>query len=193
MVNAVGQFLTHIVLIAEHAVAPWAKLYRASNAVSTVTTFLHIAGLMVAGGFALATDRATLRMLRELRTSRTTGHDPMRSSVDPELRATCERQLEHVRAIHRPVLLGLVVVVVSGFLMAASDAATFLGSPLFWAKMTLFVILLTNGWVMARTEATLRTSPEVPALWSRMRTTSIVSAVLWLSVALSGTALTSYA
>ena len=61
----------------------------------------------------------------------------------------------------------------------------------FWVKMGLVALLLLNGLVMTRTESTLRRAPNGDAsAWGRLRTTAVVSGVLWLATLLAGVALT---
>jgi hypothetical protein len=38
-------------------VEPWARVYRDHNNVSAAVAFLHLGGLLAAGGFAIAADR----------------------------------------------------------------------------------------------------------------------------------------
>ncbi len=45
----------------------WASLYNDFPPLQTVVLFLLLSGLLVGGGFALATDRATLRAARAVR------------------------------------------------------------------------------------------------------------------------------
>jgi hypothetical protein len=43
---------------------PWAVLYGDSPALQTIVTFLHVAGIFLRGGFAIATDRETFIAMR---------------------------------------------------------------------------------------------------------------------------------
>ena len=43
-------------------VAPWADFYNGSRVAQSAVTFGHFGGMMTAGGFALAGDRATLTL-----------------------------------------------------------------------------------------------------------------------------------
>ena len=93
---------------------PWASLYGDSVALQTGITFLHVAGIFLGGGFAIATDRETLMAMRNARLSGQIRH------------------LAHLHTIHRPVLVGLVIALSSGFLLLAADVETFARSPVFW-------------------------------------------------------------
>lgn len=170
-----------------HALAkvfePWQSLYSNSKVVSGAVTFLHIAATMFAGGFAIASDRATFRVLRA---PANTARGASRAALLAEL-----------HDVHRPVLIGLAVLFVSGLLQATSDIETFGTSVVFWIKMALVALLLVNGAVLQRTETALRTPQTAAgdvaqsALWARLRTVAITSIVLWTAIVLAGTVLLS--
>ncbi|HEX2779426.1 MAG TPA: hypothetical protein VHM30_07995 [Gemmatimonadaceae bacterium] len=159
------------------AFAPWKTLYGDSPVVATTVTTVHVVALLFGGGFALATDRSTLRALRG-------------SSDDRR------RQLAELHAVHRPVLVALAMIFVSGLALATADLETFLGSPVFWVKLALVTLLVANGALLARTEARLLRSPTAPAtttdhspLWRRLRFSTFASITLWTLTTIAGTAL----
>lgn len=156
---------------AAQVAAPWAHLYGASKLVSTGVLFAHLGGLLLGGGFAIAADRTTLRLLRA--------------------RTTVRRfHLDELRAVHRPVVLGLLVTFVSGLLMLAADVETFLPSPLFWLKMGIIAALLLNGMELQRSGAALRKDSGMAGhAWRRLETASRASFFLWFGSLLLGTAL----
>jgi hypothetical protein len=156
------------------AVKPWASLYSDSRAVSSAVTFLHLGGLLFAGGLAVASDRATFRALR--------GNDEDRS-----------RLLVDLGSAHAWVVAGLCVIFMSGLLLALSDVKTFWTSPIYWTKMSLVVLLLANGTLLQRTERELRggdllTQSTAPRqrLWSRLRFAAATSMMLWTAIVLAG-------
>ena len=150
---------------------PWADFYSHSKTTETVVTFLHIGGLLLAGGLAIATDRATLRALR-LETSDRSAH------------------LRELAAVHQWVLTGLTIIVLSGVALVTSDIETFWGSWIYWVKMTLVVLLLANGFVMTRTEKTLeRNAGDASLHWATLKRVAITSLVLWFTIAALGVAL----
>ncbi len=175
--------------------APWADLYGGSTAAQSAVTFLHFAGLLTAGGFALAADRGVLRHARRPL--------PERTAFLRELAAT-----------HRVVIAGLAVVVASGLLMLAADVEALLPSPVFWAKMGAFALLLLNGLWLRRAEQAAATAeagptpddapPDAPSAaeprpdederrWRALRSASLRSAGLWFAVLFLGTLLTAVA
>lgn len=159
-----------------HLAQPWASLYSDSRAVQTAVSFLHIAGIFLGGGFAIATDRETFIAMRDARLSGQIRH------------------LAHLHTVHRPVLVGLMLALGSGFLLFAADLETFARSPVFWVKMVLLGLLLANGFLLDRTETALRMGePDSPALWARLRYISAASIALWLGLILAGTVLMSSA
>ena len=156
------------------AAAPWAKVFGDYKAVSAGVLFLHLAPLVFAAGAAFTADRATLRALK----------------LGAAERA---RQLQDLAAIHRVVLFGLTLSFISGLLLFLSDVETFLGSVFLWIKLGLVGLLVVNGFLMTRTEKALARSDGDPALWARLRTIALLSAVLWLATTLAGVVLKEYA
>jgi hypothetical protein len=154
---------------------PWAAFYSNSKIAATVVTFAHIASLLMAGGLAVATDRATLQALRLAAAER-------------------GRHLEALGGVHQLVVGGLALSMVTGVLLFAADVDTFFGSWIFWLKMALIGVLLANGYAMTLAERALRadaaeTSPD----WKRLRRGALVSMALWYTITLAGVALTNLA
>ena len=153
-------------------VARWARLYADHKAVSVGFTYLHLAGVLVGGGFAVAADRAALRL-------------------SPERGPEWSRDLASLTTVHRWVIAGLGLTFVSGVFMMLADLDTYLTSIVFWTKMGLIVLLIANGYLKLLAEAALRNG-VVPA-WRRLRRTAVMSLVLWFAVLLAGTILTAAA
>ena len=121
---------------------------------------------MFGGGFAIAADRTTLRVDR----------------ADSEAR---DEQIREIRAVHAPVLASLVVLLVSGVLLGASDVETFLPSIWFWIKIALVALLMINGSVLTLTERRLGRG-LTDADWTRLRTCARASIALWTATAVVG-------
>lgn len=156
------------------ALKPWSDFYGHSKLAETIVVFLHIGGLLLAGGLAIAADRATLRAARVTVAER--------SHYTRELAAT-----------HRWVLTGLTVVVVSGLALLTSDIETFWGSWLYWTKMALFVVLLVNGLIMTRAEESLRRDPsESSPAWGTLHRTALSSLILWFAITALGIAVVNF-
>ena len=154
---------------------PWNDFYGHSKVAETVVVFLHTGALLLAGGFAIAADRATLRSLRLTADAR----------VQP---------LKELAAVHRWVITGLTIIVISGLALLASDIETFFGSWIFWLKMALVAALLINGLVMTRTEASLaKDAGDASPHWRSLRRTAVTSLTLWFTVTLLGVALSNVA
>lgn len=143
----------------------WAHLYSDSKALSAAVTYVHLAGILVAGGFAVVTDRASLALAKER---------------GPDV----PRELARLDAVHTFVLAGLAVTATSGVAMLLADLHTYLTSLLFWTKMTLILVLLANGWLRLRAERSLANGLDTA--WTRFRRTSLASMVLWFTVLLAG-------
>ena len=102
-----------------------------------------------------------------------------------------ERHLGELNAIHRPVLLALSLLFLTGVLMIASDVTTFLASPILWLKLGLVALLVINGVVLERTETSLRRADSPNDLWGRLRLAAICSIALWIATLVVGTTLVS--
>jgi hypothetical protein len=125
------------------AVRDWAHLYNNSTAVSSAVTYVHLAGLLVGGGFAIVADRDAFR--------------------SPPAR-------DDFAHVHKWVVAGLAVMFASGILMMLADLNTYLTSPVFWVKMGLIALLLGNGYARIRAEKAAgpwlrRTSAVSVVLW----------------------------
>jgi hypothetical protein len=154
-------------------VQPWATYYSDHAWLQTTLLFAHLAGMFLGGGFAIATDRDTFLAVRAARLSGQIRH------------------LGRLRTIHKPVMFGLALALASGFLLFAADLEHYSGSAVFWVKMTLLAALLTNGYLLKRTEETLSTGKQdSPHLWGRLWKISLASLLLWLAVILAGALLT---
>jgi hypothetical protein len=156
----------------ENHFAPWQQLYSDSSVLSIAITALHLIGMLIGGGLAIAADRATLRITEEKPGER-------------------ERHLGELNAIHRPVLLALSLLFLTGVLMIASDVTTFLASPILWLKLGLVALLVINGVVLERTETSLRRADSPNDLWGRLRLAAICSIALWIATLVVGTTLVS--
>ena len=160
-----------------HAFAPWQSLYSNSKTTETVVTSTHLVAMLFGGGFAVAADRATLRATAQNADGR-------------------RRLLQELGTVHRPVLIALGFLFVSGVALATADVDTFAKSPAFALKLVLVALLLGNGFVLTRTEAALRGVPAPGAdqpredrLWRRLRTTARLSLLLWTVTVVAGTVL----
>jgi hypothetical protein len=154
---------------------PWAQAYSNSKVLATIVTFGHVASLLMAGGLAVAMDRATLRALRLAAADR-------------------DRHLVDLGGIHRIVVGGIALSLLTGLLLFASDVEAFIGSWVFWVKMSMIVMLLVNGFAMTRAERVLRTNAaETSPAWARLRRTAVASMMLWYAITLAGVTLANIA
>ena len=153
----------------------WKDLYSHSTTISTIVLTVHLGAMFVGGGLALAADRMTLRV----------------AAQQPSERA---RQLAEVADVHRPVLIGIALLLISGIALALADLENFLTSPVFWIKLLFVALLLINGAFLQRAEARMRRhaddDPIIPAQWRRLRLFSVLSIVLWISTFIVGSILT---
>lgn len=153
-----------------HAAQGWARLYADSKLVSTGVIYLHLAGLLLGGGAAVAADRETLKAAGE--------DDPARAD-----------HLAFLGTVHGIAVTGLAILAVSGAAMLLADLETFWSAKAFWIKMSLVVLLLANGLAMRHAEQLARSLPA--KAWRQLQSTSIASLVLWFAILLASTVLAS--
>jgi hypothetical protein len=151
----------------QHVADWWSSIYGSHAIVSAGVLYGHLAGLLVAGGAALRTDREVL------------------AAVSVEERA---RALAALPAVHRTVLGGLAVVAASGALLTLADLEFLLAAPVYYVKMAAVALLLANGWQLKRAER--RAASGAPADWVRLRTAAQLSGALWFLTVLAGVLVT---
>jgi hypothetical protein len=159
-----------VVAAAAGLVERWAHLYADSKALSAGIMFLHLAGVLGAGGIAIAADRASLLL-------------------PAEAGERLAHEIGRLKAVHNWVIAGLSLTIATGVLQVFSDLHTYLTAWLFWTKMGLIALLLLNGWVRLGAERAIETGAVAPYL-TRFRRTSMVSLALWFAVLLAGAFLT---
>ena len=146
----------------------WTTIYSNHATLRTAVAFAHVGGLVGGGGCAIAADRATLLL---------THRDP----------APWDAHFATIRRDHRIVVLGLVLIFISGGLLAAADLSTYLDSKVFWIKMALVAALLVNGTVLVRAEG--HAASGQAAGLRLLHRASAISLALWFLTTLLGTAL----
>jgi hypothetical protein len=146
----------------------WSSIYSHSPVIKTSVAFAHIGGLVGGGGCAIAADRATLKALRK----------PL---------AEAKARLEELHNVHALVVAGLVLVTLSGLLLAFADLDSYLQSTFFWIKMALVVALLANGALVMR--AGTRVDRGDDAARGALRFACVASLTLWFATTLVGAAL----
>ena len=142
----------------------WTEIYSNSAVWRSVILYLHVGGLLIGGGAAVAADRATLRSA------------PGDSN-----------QLKAIAGSHRVILASLAAIVVSGALMLTANLDTFLASPWYWTKMALVAMLLINGVGLTRAERAARAGE--PSGWPRLCRASMTSLALWVLITFFGAVL----
>ena len=148
----------------------WARVYADHTLISAGVMFVHLAGMLLGGGAAVAADRRTLRAAGEPEPARA-GH------------------LAFLRTVHGIALTGLAMLAVSGIAMLLADLETFWSATAFWVKMCLVALLLANGLLMRLAERRARTRPDDG--WRPLKAAATASLALWLSIVLVSTILAS--
>ena len=146
----------------------WASVYANHGALRTAVAFVHVGGLLIGGGCAVASDLMTMAAARARSFS---GHG----------------QLELLARTHRVVVAGLAAIFISGLLLFAADLDTYWYSRVYWLKMALVVLLLANGAFLLTAERQARLGH--PAAWARLRNAARASLSLWFLTTLAGAGL----
>ncbi len=145
--------------------AGWSAFYGTHSSVAGAIRFLHLAGLMIGGGTALAADRLVLAA-----------------------RGTAEgrqRLLTVLAEAHRVVLPCLALIGVTGVLLFAADVETFMASSTYAAKMVTVGVLFANGGALQQAEKAIRLTGSERA-WRVLVFTAWVSSAAWLIALLLG-------
>jgi hypothetical protein len=153
---------------------PWIDLYASSALLETMVMFLHLGGMVAAGGMAFTLDRSVLRASREGGTDK-------------------GRLAEELHQSHGAVVIGLGVVMASGVALTVSDPTVFLESWIYWAKMVTVVLLLVNGLFLKNAGEGLLAAPDDAAAFHRLKVSAVRSGGLWALSILGGIAITMYA
>ena len=162
-----------------HFFGPWQALYSGSKIIPAVTESAHLLSMLAGGGLAIAADRTTLRLTRD--------------NVDRRA-----LHLEELSDIHRPVVISLVILFVTGIALAAADFETFAAAPMFWIKLGLVALLLLNGAFLTRTETRLRDVASIDDKqsirdWRNWRREAVFSVFLWSATLVAGVLLVNVA
>ena len=147
--------------------APWHAFFNRSAPTEMAVVGIHVLAMLVAGGLAIAHDRGTLRAGR----------------WTPAIQ---RHHVAELHAVHRTVVIALGICMVSGFALFATDVTTYVVSVPFWIKMGLIAMLFGNALIMTANEGVLMTGSGngATAAWARIRTSSIVSGLLWGTIVL---------
>lgn len=145
------------------AVSWWAVYYSDHQMVSLTVRYLHLAGILIGGGAAIAADREIFAAARV---------------NDRDCRAAAVVVVQHAHGLVGPALG---VMLVSGVLMAMADWTTFAASSLFWIKMGLVGLLLANGAGLI-VAGRLHAVGQPAHIWRRIVAASGVSLLLWLLI-----------
>src|SRR5207245_467940 len=157
--NPAGGRLMVASTVVSQILTRWAHLY-GRTPVSATLTYLHLVGILVGGGVAVAADRASLRL----------------SPATPDW----STELTRLAGVHRWVVAGLALIFASGVLMMLAELDSVATSVVFWTKMGLIAVLLGNGSV--RMSAENEHGQVLAASWRLSRRVPVVSVVLWLVV-----------
>lgn len=142
-------------------VQPWATFYSNSQPVSIGITFLHLAGVMVGGGRAVAADADLL------------------GAMVPD-----DAVVTRIGQAHRIVIPALILTTLTGLLMVAGDLETFAESTAFAVKLVTVALLGANGALLWAAER--RLSRRDGGGWSVARLAAGASITLWLLTLLAG-------
>lgn len=157
---------------------PWADVYADHTALATSIVALHLLAMFVGGGIAIAADRRLLQ-------------------AAPGSSEAYRAAAADLQAQHSVVIATLAATILTGVALVTSDIGTFAVSRVYWAKMTVFAVLLVNGARMRRTEARLLRAvanttelsivgPELALPWGALRQSALVSAACWCTLVILG-------
>ena len=146
----------------------WTSFFSNHAMLRTTIAFIHVGGLMAAGGCAITADLATIEAVREGPIGRNS-------------------QMHVLKRTHQIIVAGLFALVLSGALLFAADAETFMYSRIFWLKMALMGTLVFNGVMMLAGERKVQRGDA--RAWRELHNIAAASLVLWFLTTLAGAAL----
>lgn len=154
--------------IIQNVADTWSSIYSNSPAIKSALSFAHVGGLVGGGGCAIAADRATLKALRR-----------------PVSELT--HRIEELHGVHAIVIAGLVIVTLSGILLAFADLDSYLQSTVFWVKMAFVVALLANGVLVMRAGNRVHAGDD--SARGALKMACVASLTLWFATTLIGATL----
>ena len=153
------------------AVKPWANWYNDNSMLQSRTMFVHLSGVLLSGGAAVTTERAT----------------PAAARRTDEDRA---RKLTALRTSHKAILIGLGATLLSRVVLLTADVETLILAPAFVIKMGVRAALLANGYLLTRAEGSVSVDQtHSTRQWATLKQLSYASLALCFTRVLASTSL----
>ena len=150
--------------------ASWSGYYGSHQLLSVTFRFLHISGIVLGGDAGLWTDWQILKIAR---------NEPREK----------DSALKLLSRAHAYVIPWMIVLGITGVLMTTADLTTFAVSKVFWTKIALVILLVSNGIVLLLLEHRSRQT-GIAGIWPALVRVSSISALLWQATLFAGTLLT---
>lgn len=158
-----------MIIIITSSIAWWSSYYGNHQLLSVTIRFLHLAAIVLGGGAGLWTDWQVMKAARG--------------------KLEKEAVMKWLSRAHAYVVPWMAVLALTGVLMMAADTATFFSSKVFWAKIVLVFLLVSNGFALVLLEGRAR-QWGIDSVWSKLVLVSCMSALLWQTTLFAGTLLT---
>jgi hypothetical protein len=153
-----------------HIIESWAEYYGNHQLASVAIRFFHLTGIVLGGGAGLITDWQI-----------------MKSAF--KVNADFDILLKQLSRAHYYVVPWMFVLALTGALMTAADAHSFLVSKVYWIKISLIALLVFNGIALLLLESRIRRA-GIQAVWGKLTAVSSISAILWQTILFVGVYLT---
>jgi hypothetical protein len=151
-------------------IGAWSAYYESHALLSVTLRFLHMSAIVLGGGAGVWTDWQILKAAKS---------------------GTAEREavLKLLSRSHMYVVPWMLVLVVTGALLTAADTRTFFVSKVFWVKIAMVALLVSN-WVLLLILESRARQFGIKTVWSKLVLTSCLSALFWQTTLFAGTLLT---